>query len=348
MTSSVPSRPPRPSRGPRALRAVPAAAPDPSRADPRLVLRASDPQDLVAAAWVALGFEPTESVVLLTFGAGPSFHARADLPPARASRQHVEDLVAVLLEPAVRHAVQRVAVVLCSADVARTDPLAGALAASFEAVGIEVVAQVRYAAGRVHRLDVPGAPDPDDPGEPCDPSSHAFLVRAVLAGHVVAGSRADVERLVAPDPARALAVRAALLDAAGAIGPEADEAVDVVDLVRTLAAARTVPAARDVAVLLRLLGDPVQAQRAWCPRSRVEARAHADLWASVVRASPEESVASAAGLLALAAAYAGDGALAWCAVDRAQAAQPGHRLTALIGRHLAAATRPEAYAPAAR
>ena len=42
---------------------------------------ARSPEDLIALVPFVLGFHPSESVVLLTFGApGGSFHARVDLP----------------------------------------------------------------------------------------------------------------------------------------------------------------------------------------------------------------------------------------------------------------------------
>ena len=38
-------------------------------------------EDVLAAVPVLLGFEPSESVVMLTFGGRETFHARVDLPP---------------------------------------------------------------------------------------------------------------------------------------------------------------------------------------------------------------------------------------------------------------------------
>ena len=45
-------------------------------------LTARGPEDLLAAVPVVLGFHPQDSLVMLTFGAVRSFHARVDLPPS--------------------------------------------------------------------------------------------------------------------------------------------------------------------------------------------------------------------------------------------------------------------------
>ena len=45
------------------------------------------PEDVLAAVPVVLGFEPLDSVVMLTFGGGETFHARVDLPPPARGRR---------------------------------------------------------------------------------------------------------------------------------------------------------------------------------------------------------------------------------------------------------------------
>ena len=49
-------------------------------------LTARTPEDILAVVPVVLGFEPTESLVMLTFGSDPPFHARVDLPDAAGRR----------------------------------------------------------------------------------------------------------------------------------------------------------------------------------------------------------------------------------------------------------------------
>src|ERR1700712_6060955 len=56
---------------------------------------ARSPVDLVALVPMVLGFHPSDSVVLLTFGPpGGSFHARVDLPVSAAAQEEVADVLA--------------------------------------------------------------------------------------------------------------------------------------------------------------------------------------------------------------------------------------------------------------
>jgi hypothetical protein len=69
------------------------------------------------------------------------------------------------------------------------------------------------------------------------------------------------------------------------------------------------------------------------------------VWRELVRRTPEELAAPVAGLLAFAAWLSGDGALAWCAVERALRADPDHTLARLVGRALEGAVPPSAWRP---
>ena len=84
---------------------------------------------------------------------------------------------------------------------------------------------------------------------------------------------------------------------------------------------------------------------AWSEITRADARSHVDLWADVVRRSPHQALPAPASLLAFAAWLSGNGALAWCAVDRAQEADPGYSLAALVAQTLACAMPPSAWEP---
>ena len=73
---------------------------------------------------------------------------------------------------------------------------------------------------------------------------------------------------------------------------------------------------------------------------RDEARRAVDLWTDAVRRLPPTHVAGPAAVLAFAAWLAGDGALAWCAVDRCREAEPDHSLAGLVAQLLDRAARP--------
>ena len=66
---------------------------------PPQVLTFRTPEDVLAAVPVLLGFEPSDSVVMLTFGGRETFHARIDMP---AADRQLDEAVDLLLEPALR------------------------------------------------------------------------------------------------------------------------------------------------------------------------------------------------------------------------------------------------------
>ena len=81
---------------------------------PRL-LTCRQPEDVLAAIPVVLGFDPAESVVMLTAGGRESFHGRVDLPRADepATYDEVRDL---LRDPALAHRSAAVMLVVYGED----------------------------------------------------------------------------------------------------------------------------------------------------------------------------------------------------------------------------------------
>ncbi len=97
--------------------------------------------------------------------------------------------------------------------------------------------------------------------------------------------------------------------------------------------------------MLRAVSDPDVRDVVWCDWTRDEAQDHVRVWRDLVRRSPDPLVAPAAALCGLAAWLAGDGALAWCAVDRCLAADPAHGLGRLVSDLLEAAAPPTIWRP---
>ena len=67
-------------------------APPPAPSTTSLVART--PEDVLAVVPIVLGFVPEESVVMLTFGAERTFHARVDLPDHESE---IPEMVSALL-----------------------------------------------------------------------------------------------------------------------------------------------------------------------------------------------------------------------------------------------------------
>lgn len=298
-------------------------------------LTARTPDDLLALVPVVLGFVPQDSVVMLTFGARRTFHARVDLPQAKAP---VADMVESLLEPACRHGVPRVVFVVYTDDALLAERVSRRLVRAFREEGIEVVDLLRADGRRWfpmlrHRSWAPAS------GVPYDVTAHPFAAQSVVDGQVTHRSRADLAASLEPVPERVAAVEAAVGAVEGAPDPGWVGAT-----VLRHAAAGTFPADDEAARLLWAISADIDARdAAWIGLSRAHAEHQVALWTDLLCRAPGELCAAPAAVLAMAAWFAGHGALAWCAVDRADEAAPGHTLARLVGDLLAAAVPPSAW-----
>ena len=168
--------------------------------------------------------------------------------------------------------------------------------------------------------------DPDPVGHDYDTQVHPFTAEQVFEGRAALESRDELVRsLVGTDPAETLRVSRA-----------ADLAVD-----RFLPAVRARPRtagrrqarwlhkrltaamadgellpASDAGRVLALIAIHDLRDVAWGGMTRETAEAHVGFWRDLVRRSPPDLVPGAAAVLGFAAWLSGEGALAWCAVER--------------------------------
>jgi len=308
---------------------------------PPLTLTARTPEDVLALVPVVLGFAPRDSVAMLTFGAAHPFHARVDLPDDPGD---LPEMVDALLAPARQHRVRRVFFVVYTDRVALARRSARRLGQAFDAAGIEVIEVLRAdgtrwwpAVGR--RPGVPAG------GVAYDVTSHPFSARAVLDGRVLHGSREELEATLLPDPGRIGRVVAALADRSGA-GELAVDPEWAAGLVARHRREGTVATDDELAQLLRGLLDGEVRDAACRDVSRASAAGQVAFWTDVVRRCPEPLLPAPASLLALAAWQSGDGALAWCALDRCADVDDAYPLALLVGRALTEAVPPDLWEPA--
>lgn len=284
------------------------------------------PVDLVALAASSLGFAPEESMVMITFG-DLGFHARVDLP----APGDVDIAVQTLLAPARRHRVEKVVFVAFSADPATSRPFSRALMTAFEAEGMEVM-EILHADGAVWRHQCDRT---NDWPHPYDIGAHPFLVRAILAGEVPTRTRADLAATLASAPEQVAEVTAALraLDEGPAVA-------DQVWALRRLDAGDPVPGATEQARMLRAISAIGCRDQVWARADRDSARELARFLTPLVVAAPPGLVAAVASLLAFCSWLDGNGALAWCAVDRALADDPDYTMATLLAQLLEAGVSP--------
>lgn len=272
---------------------------------------ARGPEDLIALVPTVLHFEPEESVVVLTFGPrGQSFHARVELP--RRPREQ-DEVASTILRAIKNNHLRDCAVVLYSQDRAAAAAQGRKLNRKLRRAGIRVIDVLHVDGDRY--FNVLRA---DQSGTVFDLDSHPFTVRRVLDGVVVHDSREELAATLDSDPAWEHQ-HAKITRAAQRWLNEEHDVVAEGQWVRA-AVADALPggsiADSDLPRLLADLLDPEIIDVAWAEIHRPHADAHVELWREVLRRAPQAYTAAPACLLAFAAWLDGDGALAWCGLER--------------------------------
>lgn len=302
---------------------------------PPTTLVARTPEDLLAMVPIVIGFAPSDSVVMLTFEAEHTFHARVDLP-TRADE--VAELVEALLEPARRNGVRRVVFVFYTDHPGPARRAWRALRGACREAEIRVVEALRADGERWYPL-LGGDRQVREGGVPYDVSAHPFAAQAVVDGRVTHASRDELAALLDTDPARVAALADAVEMAPAPTDP-GGEAAWVDRLVRMHTEAGSAPPDVEAARLLRALTDSRLRDAAWASLTRATAQAHVDLWLDLLRRTPTAYVPPVASLLGIAAWQSGHGALAWCAVDRCAEVDPDYPLMTYLASALTHAVPP--------
>ncbi len=294
-------------------------------------LQARTPADIAAFVPLALGFVPERSVVMVSVGAAGGMHARVDLPH---DPDDVDDVVEALLRPARLNHVRDVIVVVYDDDTTVADEAAWSIHEEFTAAGIEVREVLRVHDDHWYAV-LPGAPLAAYQGVRFTLAEHAFTAQGVFEGRVTHTSREALRATIAPDAA-AVARTAPDLVSAGPLPPGG-----VAALVRRHLDRGSPFSTPDLASVALALTSGARRDEAWVWLCRAEARGAVDLWSDAVRRLPSSHVAAPAAVLAFAAWLVGDGALAWCALDRCREAEPTHSLADLVATLLESATSPD-------
>lgn len=322
---------------------------DPAGFSPTTPFRLRNERDVLALVPFTFGFHPQHSLVLITFDPpGRPFGARIDLPDDPGD---LEVAVEELMVAARRNGcgADTIALVVVYTDEHELAELAATLlTVELETLGVDVLTALRAADDRWHRLGhAIDGPAPD--GVPYDLTSHQLTARSVVEGRVVFSTREQLSAsLGVADPGHAEMVAAAhdtLTGLGDLSGPAVafEERWLTAHVASWASCAPTDPAV--LARLLRALATTPLRDRVWCLMTQQNAAEHVRLWTDVVRQSPERLVAPAAGLLAFSAWLSGDGALAWCAVERCLDAEPDHTLAHLVARALEQAVPPTEWSP---
>ena len=322
---------------------------------PSRTLTVRSPEDVLALVVSVLGFQPADSVVMVTRTATASFHARADLPVAT---EGVGAVAEHLADAAVMNHAQEAILVTYSGDPVIADGMTDELTARLAERGIAVDLTFREYDGRWYHSG--GARHPADcstttAGTAYDLASHPFILESRYLDREIYRDRAGLRASLRGPVALVADTQLALLDVARhflqrGLGEAREEDPELHEqevaetewaLGRILDA--TAFSAEEIARLVLALGIREIRDSLWLAMDR----ATADHWCrrlkEVVRATPDDLVAEPSGLLAFASWLAGDGALAWCAVDLAREAEPDHTLASLVAQALESAVPPSAW-----
>lgn len=171
---------------------------------------------------------------------------------------------------------------------------------------VEAVFAATYAEGAVFLDEDPDGTASEDVDVSDDAAEDPTELRAEL-----------IEGVAALDAALDAAQEVVSARGAAVDGPPSTSGDEWLDDERVVALTQAlrIPPVRDMAV-------------AMCTGSRPAAAE--ELWAALTRGTPDPEAAEPAALLALMGLLRGDGALANVALQRAEAAWPGHRLTAML------------------
>jgi hypothetical protein len=328
-------------------------------------MRLKSPVDVLAAVPTLFGFHPHDSLVLVTIDARERFHVRVDLP-GEGSADTVDVVADHLAAVCRRHRVTGVVVAVYTTDRGRAEAMFAALSEVFRRDGVDVPEAIRADGSRWWPLTGCDGPCCPADGTPYDLSSHEFTAEAVLDGQVTLGSREElVDSLRPAGPQEVAPVRAAaaiatrrvqgavrsplgLPKGAGRRAHLVGEGSWVECRVSQFLDDGEPLGADDVGRMVVALVAIEVRDVAWALMNRGNAARHVALWRDVVRRCPDELVAPPAALLAFAAWLKGDGALAWCAVDRCQAVAPGYGMARLLTHALAGAVPPTSWRPVER
>ncbi len=311
--------------------------------------RLRDPGDLIAAVPHLLGFHPSDSIVVLVVrDHDVTMTLRVDLPPPGVPHRVTDQLTAPLAR--------------CRGDDAVVVVIGGGAGDPPEDLPHDTL--VDELDDALHAADVPlllavwtratamgerwfDYHDAGTTGTVPDPSSTVLAAASAADGHVTYPSREAMGDLLAPDPPEALSRRTALLNRLAADDPHPEDVVpgrhrDLVHAEVLRAASRKRPLTdEEVADLAHALSNPLTRDASLAHCIGEHARSAEVLWIELTRACPAPERAEPATLLAFSAYIKGNGAMAFMALDRAEEANPAHRLTRLLRAALKAGLPPD-------
>jgi hypothetical protein len=327
--------------------------------------RITDLGELLAGLPVLFGFRPTDSLVVICLEGGRGsvgFRLRVDLPPPDLCDQLADYLRDVLR----RNGATDVIVVACSNAPDVADPAVAALRRRFSSAGIDVREAVRCTDERFwsYVCDDPVCCPPE--GRSFDADASRLVAEAVFAGMEVVPDRETLATRVGPvdgaerDRMRdAIAAECAVLLRAldgrdpDSIQHDPDLVAEGVRRVRHVVEVALAEPDRplsdaDAAILSVWCSLDIVRDDAWSRIDVDNAAEQLRIWAAAARKVTPPYEAAVLGIAGFSAWLSGDGALAWCAIERADGIDPDEPLVDRLRTVLLTATPPSHWVPPSR
>ena len=329
------------------------------------VIRLSDPTEVVAGLPALFGFRPRESLIFLAVERPRGrlgFRARVDLPVGA----EVADAATLLVGAALANHVDTVIVLCHSEHLQLAESAARHLAAAFAGGGVVVADVIQCDDSRFRSLSCtsPGCCPPE--GRPYDSTSSLLVAEAVGLGQRVLRDRSELAAEVAePDEATARRmsracdrVRSRLVRTYGTDPAREDAQLQVPALRGGATEVKAVIAGALGTGVSRLSDDDVAVLGVWCRCITVRDVAwaqvdagdpleHLELWQAVARRTIAPLEPAVLSMVAFCAWMSGDGARAWCALDRALQADADYSMAHLLHTVLTNAVPPSTWQPVA-
>jgi hypothetical protein len=310
--------------------------------DVRPVAKVSSPADVLAMVPYLFGFEPHESVVVVSLK-GPRRRfgpiVRADLvEPDQAAA-----LVGYLADVVEAHGFGAVLIAAYSTRKAAADEVVPALAEELASAGVIVYEALRADGERWWSYTCDSRCCPPE-GTRYDPATTSVAALAVSMGMAKLPTRGALAKQFAPvaggaDRQRANEIaREAVAASAGGVGRSAR----IADVIAS-ALGRDAVDSVTLGTLLGAVQDLRNRDLAWMLISRDDADAHFELWRQIMTAADDDLLAPAGSLCAFAAWLAGRGALAATAADRVAEVAADYPMLGLVRDALESCMSPDVW-----
>jgi Domain of unknown function (DUF4192) len=310
------------------------------------VTKARGPADLVSGIPYVLGFEPSESLVVMSL-VGPRRRFGPLIRVDLVDESLIPLLIGQVMRLVVGHGWQSVVAIAYSEERSSVDDIMRPLTARLESADVMVFESLGVSAGRWWSYTCANPSCCPTQGTPFDASSSPVVTAMVASGMGKLASRDDLRAVVAPESderRRSVAAACRLLEDTLTPAPDLSGSSPVMRRIVTDALDRDELDLATIAELLTMVQDLGHRDAAWMMMTRPDAADHFELWRQVMRVAPDDLLPPAGTLCAFAAWLSGHGVLAAHACERVAEVATEYSMLGLVQQALEMGVDPAIWA----